>query len=82
MSRILLAMRKATGAVIALAIVAACRPAGESPKASPGVAAGSTVSIPAEWSALGIPRKGLLRVSPETNAHGFYADYGAGTGPR
>ena len=31
--------------------------------------------IPPEWSALGIPRKGLLRVSPRTDAHGFHADY-------
>lgn len=34
-----------------------------------------TQRIPKMWSALGVPSEGLQRVLPESNEHGFYADY-------
>lgn len=32
-------------------------------------------AIPAMWRPLGLPSEGLVLVSPDTDAHGFYADY-------
>ena len=68
-------VRTPHGIAFALMLAAACRPAGESKQAAPGVAVKTAPAIPPEWSGLGIPSKGLLRVRPETDAHGYYADY-------
>ena len=67
-------MRRLAGALIALALAAGCG-RGDEGSRPPAPAATSPPAIPAPWSALGLPAKGLLRVRPGTDAHGFYADY-------
>jgi hypothetical protein len=66
--------RGGTRGALALVLIAGCRPAAEvheRPEPPPS----STSAIPAAWSGLGIPTARLVRVLPESNEHGFYADY-------
>jgi hypothetical protein len=50
--------------LLVAALSLACRPAPPGPP-----------QVPKMWEDLGVPTEGLLRVLPDSNEHGFYADY-------
>jgi hypothetical protein len=64
--------RRFREALIVLALCVACGRKGEAPKTveTPGA-----VEVPRSWSELGVPSTGLARVWPDSDEHGFYADY-------
>ena len=61
-----------TGLVLILCLSAACRQTAELPQKQE---VPQTQKVPKMWSDLGVPSTGLQRVSPDSNEHGFYADY-------
>ena len=64
----------AIGSLVLAGFGTACRQATDQSTESVAVESDSS-SIPEAWSALGLPSAGLVRVLPESDDHGFYADY-------
>jgi hypothetical protein len=60
---------------IVLILGLACRQAGDAKTASDTPKSLPPSAVPPEWSALGVPTSGLVRILPESNEHGIYADY-------
>lgn len=66
--------RRYTAAIV-LILGVACRQPGDAKSASDTPKSLPASEVPAEWSALGVPTAGLVRILPESDAHGIYADY-------
>ena len=60
---------------IVLMLSLGCHQAGDAKTASETSKPSPPSAVPAEWLALGVPTAGLVRVLPESDEHGIYADY-------
>lgn len=61
--------------VVLLLLAVACGQRVEVRTTSDNQEAAAPSAVPQAWSDLGLPTTGLQRVLPETDEHGFYADY-------
>jgi hypothetical protein len=70
--------RRFQASLLVLSLGVACRQATEVRTTPDARNVPPPSGVPKAWSDVGVPRAGLLRVSPESNEHGFYADYAGG----
>ena len=67
--------RRFQASLLVLSLGVACRQAPEVQPTLDFRKVPAPSDVPKAWSDLGVPRSGLVRVLPESNEHGFYADY-------